>query len=159
MTMLVAGCCGMLAATSANIEALVAWRFSQGFGLGGNLAVDFSLFMEFVPTANRGPLTVLMTIFATFGSLTAAGLAWSLIDSAGWRIFLVLCSAPGVLIAVGRMSMLESPHYLANAGRREECLKVLQKVAAHNGVELSISHAGQIKSRSHSSESLAAARL
>ena len=32
-----------------------AWVMSrtQGFGLGGNLAVDFSLFMEFVPTKTR----------------------------------------------------------------------------------------------------------
>jgi MFS family permease len=48
---------------------------TQGFGLGGNLAVDFAIFLENVPTILRGRLTTLLTIFATLGSLSSAGLA------------------------------------------------------------------------------------
>lgn len=61
-TSLWAGLFGMLCATSGGVWALVFWRSMMGFGLGGNLAVDFSLFMEFVPTSERGKFTVLLTV-------------------------------------------------------------------------------------------------
>lgn len=123
----------MLAATASNVESLVLWRFLQGFGLGGNLAIDFSLFMEFVPTCSRGKATTLLTIFATVGSLTASGLAWALLETAGWRTFLILCSCPGIIIAFFRSQMLESPYFLAETGRDEESLRVLKEVARFNG--------------------------
>ncbi len=40
--------------------------YAQGFGLGGNLAVDFSLFMEFVPSNVRGKMTILLTVSTLF---------------------------------------------------------------------------------------------
>ena len=156
MTTLIAGSFGMLAATSGNVWYLVTCRAVQGFGLGGNLAVDFSLFMEYVPTESRGRMTTFLTIFATIGSLIASGLAWALSDTAGatpnpkplptrllplsvlssglfvcagWRVFLVLVSAPGLLIAAARSQMLESPHFLATSGRMDECYEVLSTVS------------------------------
>ncbi len=139
LTSLCAGVAGMLASTSHNVSILVFWRLIQGFGLGGNLAVDFSLFMEFVPTNARGSASTLLTIFATFGSMTAALLAWLFVDPAlgsGWRPFLLCCAAPGVLIAALRSRMLESPHFLASCGRFDEAEQVLRSVAAYNGVTL-----------------------
>jgi putative MFS transporter len=121
--------------TSHNVYMLVFWRLLQGFGLGGNLAVDFSLFMEFVPTTSRGKSSTLLTVFATFGSMTAALLAWLLVDpvrGTGWRPFLLLAAAPGILIAALRARMLESPHYLASSGRLVEAEQVLRAVADYN---------------------------
>eukprot|EP00960_Hanusia_phi_P035413 751696-Hanusia_phi.AAC.3 len=89
--------------------------------------------MEFVPTSSRGKATTLLTIFATFGSLTASGLAWALMERAGWQTFLILCSSPGIIIAFFRSQMLESPYFLAETGRDEESLQVLQEVARYNG--------------------------
>ena len=118
---------------------LVFWRLLQGFGLGGNLAVDFSLFMEFVPTNSRGKSSTLLTVFATFGSMTAALLAWLLVDpvtGTGWRPFLLLAAAPGVVIAALRARMLESPHFLASCGRLREAEQVLRSVADYNRAHL-----------------------
>jgi putative MFS transporter len=98
-TSLWAGVFGMLCSTSSGVYTLVLWRFLMGFGLGGNLAVDFSLFMEFVPTSVRGKYTVLLTIFATLGSLTTSFLAWVVMDTLGWRTFVIMCSSPGVVVA------------------------------------------------------------
>ena len=92
----------MLCSTSSGVYTLVLWRFLMGFGLGGNLAVDFSLFMEFVPTSVRGKYTVLLTIFATLGSLTTSFLAWVVMDTLGWRTFVIMCSSPGVAVAILR---------------------------------------------------------
>ena len=139
LTSLCAGVAGMLASTSHNVSVLVLWRLLQGFGLGGNLAVDFSLFMEFVPTKARGSTSTLLTVFATFGSMAAALLAWLLVDpvrGSGWRPFLFLCAAPGVLIAALRARMLESPHFLASCGRFDDAEQVLRSVAAYNRVSL-----------------------
>ena len=135
LTSLCAAICGMASASSRGLGDLLAWRLLQGFGLGGNLAVDFSLFIEFAPTNSRGASSTLLTLFATVGSLSAAALAWALVDptsGAGWRTFLLASSSPGLLIAALRTRMLESPLYLASQGRLAEAEAVLLAVGSYN---------------------------
>jgi putative MFS transporter len=137
-TSLCAGVFGMAASTSLNVSHLVFWRLLQGFGLGGNLAVDFSLYMEFVPTNMRGSSMVL-TVFASLGSMSAAALAYMLLDplnGTGWRLFLLLAAAPGIAIAALRARMLESPYFLASRGKLKEAEQVLRAVADFNGTPL-----------------------
>lgn len=135
LTSLCAAICGMASASSRGLGDLLAWRLLQGFGLGGNLAVDFSLFIEFAPTNSRGASSTLLTLFATAGSLSAAALAWALVDpttGTGWRTFLLASSSPGLLIAALRTRMLESPLFLASQGRLAEAEAVLLAVSSYN---------------------------
>ena len=53
-------------------------------GLGG-VPVAFSLFMEFIPTKQRGFWLVVIEFFWTIGSITEGGLAWLVMPSLGWR--------------------------------------------------------------------------
>ena len=138
-TSLCAGVFGMAASTSMNVSHLVFWRLLQGFGLGGNLAVDFSLYMEFVPTNMRGKSSMVLTVFASLGSMSAAALAYMLLDplnGTGWRLFLLLAAAPGIAIAALRARMLESPYFLASLGNLKEAEQVLRAVADFNGTPL-----------------------
>lgn len=51
-------------ALAQSVEWLGLARLIVGFGLGGNLAVDFSMFLEYLPMSHRGRATVWLTGFA-----------------------------------------------------------------------------------------------
>ena len=50
----------------------------MGFGIGGNLPIDGSLFLEFIPNENRELMSVL-SVFFPIGGLIGAGLSWILL--------------------------------------------------------------------------------
>ena len=61
-----ATCCltftfGSGSALANSATALAMCRFAVGLGLGGNLAVDFSMFLEYLPSEYRGRATVWLT--------------------------------------------------------------------------------------------------
>ena len=63
-------------------------RVLAGFGLGGAVPLDFSLFAEYLPTRNRGRWLVILESFWGAGTVVAAGLAWMLVPTLGWRYLL-----------------------------------------------------------------------
>ena len=59
-------------AFAGSFDELCAWRAIVGFGLGG-VPVAFSVFMEFLPSGNRGEWLTIIDTFWTLGSVAAAG--------------------------------------------------------------------------------------
>ncbi len=53
---------GCASGAGCSIAALWAVRFGVGLGLGGNLAVDFVLFLEYIPRINRGRASMMLTV-------------------------------------------------------------------------------------------------
>src|SRR3990170_496817 len=85
LTVLIFALFGLLSAFAPGWEWLLVLRFITGFGLGGALPLDFSLYAEFLPTENRGRRLVLLESFWAVGTIIAAGLAWLIVPSFGWR--------------------------------------------------------------------------
>ena len=135
-TVLITSTAGFASAFSPNITTLILLRMVVGFGLGGNLPVDFSMFMEFVPTTNRGFKTTIMACAWSLGEVISCSLAWILIPTLGWRYYLGSCSILGFFVLFFRRSIPESPRFLATAGRYSDAWKSLQVVAKSNGKEL-----------------------
>ena len=108
ITILIFAVFGLASAFAPNAIWLAVLRAMCGFGLGGALPLDFSLFAEFLPRRNRGRWLVILESFWGVGTLVAAGLAWILVPTLGWR-------------------------WLLAAGREEEARAVLNRVAAANG--------------------------
>mmetsp|Transcript_64106 Transcript_64106/g.164973 ORF Transcript_64106/g.164973 Transcript_64106/m.164973 type:complete len:482 (+) Transcript_64106:55-1500(+) len=126
---------GMLSAASPNIGCLIVLRMVVGFAFGGNIAVDFALFSEFIPTRGRGLMLFAMAAFWPLGQLMASVLAWWTIPRYGWRGFLVATSVPMMLTACLRPLMPESPRWLLLKGHRGEATEVCRHMAEHNGVD------------------------
>lgn len=128
---------GALSALSPSFEVLTAARFFVGFGLGGNLSVDFVLFLEFVSSARRGIFLNLITLFGIGGILLTAGISWATLGSGlSWRLYLVLCSLPSFAVFFMRIFLPESPRYLLVAGRSDDAKEVLERIGRSNGAEL-----------------------
>lgn len=123
---------GLLSAASPSFAFLLFARFCVGVGLGG-VPTAFSLFLEFLPSADRGVWLVVIELFWTFGSILQAGLAWGILPTAGWRVLLVVSALPlGVLLLAAPL-VPESPHFSAARGDRASARATLERVAAMNG--------------------------
>lgn len=147
LTVLVDSVFGFLSALSPSYVWLVLFRALTGFGVGGTLPVDYSIFSEYLPRQQRGRYLVILESFWAVGTIVAAGLAWVLVPRVGWRPLLVASAVPGLIIYFIRRYVPESPRYLLIDGREEEARKVLQQVARENGVAVDIGQL-QVQERS-----------
>ncbi len=113
--------------------ALSGFRFLAGIGLGGVLVVDPSLLAEYLPPQRRGRFLVLLDLFWPVGLLLATGLSWIFLDQIGgdngWRYLFLAAAFPAFLAFVARLTLPESPYYLARSGRVEEAAGVLSRIA------------------------------
>jgi len=138
LTVLVDSVFGFLSALSPSYIWLVLFRSLTGFGVGGTLPVDYSIFSEYLPRRNRGRYLVILESFWALGTVVAAGLAWYIVPRIGWRALLAVSAAPGLIIYFIRRYVPESPRYLLIDGREEEARQVLQQVARENGTTVEI---------------------
>ncbi len=134
LTVLIDSVFGFLSALSPSYAWLVVFRALTGFGVGGTLPVDYSIFAEYLPRNKRGRYLVYLESFWAIGTIVAAGLAWLVVPRFGWRVLLALSAAPGLIIYFIRRHVPESPRYLLVNGRLEEMRAVLTQVANENGV-------------------------
>ena len=133
LTVLIFALFGLLSAFAPGWEWLLVLRFITGFGLGGALPLDFSLYAEFLPTENRGRRLVLLESFWAVGTIIAAGLAWLIVPSFGRRPLLATSALAAVLVLWIRSTIPESPRYLAISGKRDEAREILAGIARTNG--------------------------
>jgi putative MFS transporter len=127
---------GLLSALAPNPTWLLIFRALTGFGLGGALPLDFSLYAEYLPSRHRGRHLVLLESFWALGTVAAAGLAWLLVPTVGWRPLLATSALAALLVLWIRVRIPESPRYLAATGRTDEATRVIAQVAEFNGRRL-----------------------
>ncbi len=124
---------GLLSAFSPSFIWLLILRAFTGFGVGGTLPVDYSIFAEYLPAKSRGRYLVLLESFWALGTILAAGLAWLIVPHLGWRWLLGISALPGVIIFFIRRHIPESPRFLLIQGEKERAIQVLKQVAQENG--------------------------
>lgn len=138
LTVLVDSVFGLLSALAPSFPALVILRALTGFGVGGTLPVDYSIFAEYLPKEKRGRYLVILESFWALGTIVAAALAWIIVPHVGWRWLLAISAVPGLIIYFIRRYVPESPRYLLINGRKEEARAVLEQVARENGADVRI---------------------
>ncbi|HET7326677.1 MAG TPA: MFS transporter [Nocardioidaceae bacterium] len=134
LTIVVFAVFGLASAFAPSAVWLAVLRFATGFGLGGALPLDFSVFAEYLPTRNRGRWLVLLESFWAVGTIAAAGLALVIMPTLGWRYLLATSAVAAVLVLWARRRVPESARYLVAAGRTDEAREILAQVAKDNGV-------------------------
>ncbi|KAI3642458.1 hypothetical protein MP228_012013 [Amoeboaphelidium protococcarum] len=131
---LISGLIGLISAISPSFGVLLIFRFICGIAQGGSLSIPFVMFMEFCPQSLRSHQTqAVITAFGVLGVFLTGALGFLVIESGGWRVYIIVVSSISILIAVLRMAWKwESPAFFAAKGRNTECLSVLQKMARFN---------------------------
>lgn len=138
-TLFITAAFGLLASYAPSWPALCFLLALLGFGVGGNLPVDGALFLEFLPDAQAGLLT-LLSVWWPVGQLASSLLAWFFIArwpaAEGWRLFVLAIGLITLAMFAVRFfvfHLFESPKYLLSRGRQAEAVAVIHGLAHRNG--------------------------
>ncbi|KAJ4348012.1 uncharacterized protein N0V89_009384 [Didymosphaeria variabile] len=160
LTCLITSVFGLLiAAPKYNYEAVCGIYFLASLGLGGNIPIDATIALEFLPQSRRN-LVALLSLWQPIGVIAASGIAYG--TAAKWRcdVDLPSCKAVGAgeacctvssnmgwryeVIILGCVTLFifflrffvfnfyESPKFLLSRGREAEAIEVLHKIAKFN---------------------------
>lgn len=116
----------------ALLQLLLLSRLCVGFGLAG-APVAFTLLMELLPASSRALWGVLIELAWTVGTIGEAALAWTVLNTQGWRLLLLLSTTPLMLLLVLVRWLPESPRWLLAQGDVAGAAAALQQVAQMNG--------------------------
>lgn len=138
-TLMLCGFGGCVASLSVNFTMLCVLAFLVGIGVGGDLAVDGVVFIEFCPKSERHMLT-LMSAVCVLGSMLVPALAYAYTMmglGSTWRWVMGTVSLLNLVFAAMRWKALETPHFYLAGGRVEAANQVLEQLSAYNGSTLS----------------------
>ena len=139
--LLLAGIFGLATGGAQSWIAVCGLYAALGFGIGGNLPIDGSLLLEFLPSTSSHILT-LLSIFWPFGQLYSSLIAWTFMtryaEKKGWRYLKYTMGVTTLLMFFCRFAsfhLFESPKYLLSKGRQKEAVMVIRRIAYFNGTK------------------------
>jgi MFS transporter, putative metabolite:H+ symporter len=118
-------------------QSLMAFRFIQGIGLGGEVPIATTYIIEFARREGRGRFYILYELVFSFGLVGAAVLGYWLVPIYGWQSLFYLGAIPAVLALFLLRLLPESPRWLASRGR------VAEAEAIVSGIERDIEASGK----------------
>ena len=119
--------------------SMIAFRFLQGVGTGGEVPVASAYINEFIGAEKRGRFFLLYEVIFPVGLMFAGIAGYFLVPIYGWKAMFVVGLVPSVITIPLRWFMPESPRWLASKGRMAEAndvVKLLEDSATRRGVVL-----------------------
>jgi len=132
-------------AFQSTAEGIVLWRFITGIGVGVEIVTIDVYIMELVPQHMRGRAMAFNQAVMFTAAPIAALISYFLVPIApfgfdGWRWVVLIGAGGAVIVWFIRLTVPESPRWLAQQGRIEDAERVLSrienKVAAQYGKPL-----------------------
>uniref|UniRef100_A0A7S3LVX0 Major facilitator superfamily (MFS) profile domain-containing protein n=1 Tax=Palpitomonas bilix TaxID=652834 RepID=A0A7S3LVX0_9EUKA len=111
---------------------LMLFEMGLGFGVGGNLPVCYTLFVEFIPQKRRGFYLALLATAWSAGEVIAAAIAWGVMAEHGWRRLLQISTIPTGAILFVLPFIPESPRFLLMRMKGRRAFSILQKIGNRN---------------------------
>jgi MFS transporter, putative metabolite:H+ symporter len=136
LTILVYAFFTVIGALSPNYPVLIISRLLAGFGLGGCVPVDYALVSEFLPYRYRGRALTAIELFWPVGATLCGLVATALLPFHNWRLLLLVMVAPAFLLFWVRVSVPESPMFLAKVGRKDEARAVIERLIKRTGARV-----------------------
>jgi MFS family permease len=149
----------LLAAPKFNYGAVCGIYFLASLGLGGNIPIDATIALEFLPQSRRF-LVALLSMWQPIGVTFATGIAYgtaakwrcdpklpsckavgageaccTVSSNMGWRYNVIVLGAVTLIVFFLRYFVFhfhESPKFLLARGREAEAIEVLHKIAKFN---------------------------
>lgn len=119
--------------------AMMAFRFFQGVGTGGEVPVASAYINEFIGAEKRGRFFLLYEVIFPIGLMFAGMAGFFLVPIFGWKAMFIVGLVPSVLTIPLRWFMPELPRWLASKGRFVEAdavVKLLENDATRHGAVL-----------------------
>src|SRR3954447_6278564 len=119
--------------------SMIAFRFLQGVGTGGEVPVASAYINEFIGAEKRGRFFLLYEVIFPIGLMFAGMVGFFLVPIYGWKAMFIVGLVPSVLTIPLRWLMPESPRWLASRGRMAEAdavVRLLEDDARKSGAVL-----------------------
>ncbi len=119
--------------------SMMAFRFLQGVGTGGEVPVASAYINEFIGAEKRGRFFLLYEVIFPIGLMFAGMVGFFMVPLYGWKAMFVVGLVPSVLAIPLRLFMPESPRWLASRGRLVEAdaiVTALEQGAQRRGAVL-----------------------
>jgi len=110
--------------------ALLACRFIQGIGVGGEVPVAAVYISELSPTKARGRFFLLYEMIFPIGLMCTGQLGAWLVPQYGWHSMFLVGGIPGLIITACVCFLPESPRWLINRDRHAEAERIVVQVEA-----------------------------
>ena len=107
---------------------MMAFRFVQGIGTGGEVPVASAYMNEFVSAKRRGRFFLLYEVLFLFGLLSAGLIGYFLVPIYGWQAMFIVGLAPAILTIPMRWFMVESPRWLLTVGRAQQASDIVARM-------------------------------
>jgi MFS transporter, putative metabolite:H+ symporter len=120
-------------AAAAGPASLLALRFVQGIGVGGEMPVAAVYMNELSKAHGRGRFLLLYELIFPIGLLVTGQIGALVVPAFGWPVMFVIGGVPGLIIAALMLRLPESPRWLIAQGRLSEADAIVAAMEASAG--------------------------
>jgi putative MFS transporter len=115
-------------AGAGSLPGLLALRFVQGIGVGGEMPVAAVYINELSRAQGRGRFFMLYEMIFPVGLMATGQIGALLVPALGWRIMFLLGGIPGLFITLLLLRLPESPRWLIAKGRLAQAEAVISEI-------------------------------
>jgi len=120
----------LASATAWSFNVLLAFRFIQGIGVGGEMPVAATYISELSKAHGRGRFFMLYEMIFPIGLMVTGQVGAILVPLMGWQIMFLIGGVPGLIIALMLLRLPESPRWLIGKGRLAAADAVVRRLEA-----------------------------
>ena len=127
-TVLLFSLMSLASAAAWGFSSLLVLRFLTGLGLGGELPIGMTYVNEFANAERRGWFVLIYESCYAVGIVAVSSLAVWIVPHLGWQWMFIIGALPALLVIPLRLTMPESPRWLAHTGKLKEADAILQRL-------------------------------
>jgi len=120
----------LVCAGAGSLSWLIALRFVQGIGIGGEMPVAAVYINELSRAHRRGRFFLLYELIFPIGLMMTGQLGAWLVPAFGWQIMLLVGGVPGLVITALLLRLPESPRWLIEHGQLARADAIIAEIEA-----------------------------
>jgi putative MFS transporter len=117
-------------AVSGSFGTLLACRFIQGIGVGGEMPVAAVYINELAKARGRGRFFLLYEMIFPVGLMATGQIGAVLVPALGWQVMFLIGGVPGLFVTWLLLRLPESPRWLIGKGRLAEADAIVREMEA-----------------------------